>query len=317
MTPADLLLACAVDAAIGDPQWLPHPVRGMGYLVHRFEQGIRLLCVRSSALRLAGIVLALGLPAVAFLFGWMVIVAGTAAHEWIGQGIEICLASTTLAWRDLIRHVGAVSVSLKANSVGRARTAVALIVGRDTDGLSRAEVIRATVETLAESASDGVIAPLLYLAVGGAPLALAYKAVSTLDSIVGHRDERFRDFGWASAKLDDLVNWIPARMTGALIVVAAGINFRNSRHMIRSASILWRDGHKHPSPNSGRPEASMAGALGVRLGGMNMYGGVPQERPLLGDGVELLSVEHIDQATWIVTIAYLLAVALAAGYRWS
>lgn len=286
MMPGDLLLACALDAMIGDPRWAPHPVRWMGDLIEGFEKQARPVLSGPSALRMGGMVLAVGLPSMTFLAGWTLIAAGAALHEWIGRTIEICLASTTLAWRDLVDHVDAVSDSLKAGSLDDARQAVGLIVGRDTDRLPEQEIVRAAVETVAESASDGVIAPLLCLAVGGAPLALAYKAVSTLDSMVGHQDERYRDLGWASAKLDDLVNWIPARVTAWLTVAAAGLIGWGTAYATRSATVLWRDGHKHASPNSGRPEAAMAGALGVRLGGLNLYDGVPCERPGLGDPIE-------------------------------
>jgi adenosylcobinamide-phosphate synthase len=312
----DFLLACALDATIGDPQWLPHPVRGMGYLVNWFEKRIRLLCDQRRSLRLAGVVLALGLPSLAFLLGWTLIVAGSAIHEWVGRGIGLYLAYTTLAWRDLIDHVDAVSDALRTGSLEQAREAVSLIVGRDTDRLSESEIVRATVETIAESASDGAIAPLFYLAIGGAPLALAYKAVSTLDSMVGHLDERYRHFGWASARLDDLINWIPARLTAWLTVMAAAFSLHSMKRFKRSTVTLLRDGHKHPSPNSGRPEAAMAGALGIQLGGINVYDGLPQERPALGDEVEPLSIKHIDRAKWTMTIAYLLAVAGAGGYLW-
>jgi adenosylcobinamide-phosphate synthase len=142
----------------------------------------------------------------------------------------------------------------------------------------------------------------------GPPLALAYKAVSTLDSMVGHRDEEYRDFGWASARLDDLANWLPARITAWLIAAAAGLVLLSAKAAKRSGAILLRDGHKHPSPNSGRPEAAMAGALGVQLGGVNFYGGRRAERPVLGDGEVSLSVRHVDRAERIMTAAYLMAI---------
>jgi adenosylcobinamide-phosphate synthase len=316
MMPSDLLLACALDAAIGDPRWLPHPVRAMGYVVVRFEKAIRKVVTEPGALRVAGVVLAAGLPSFAFLLGWVMIASGSAIHEWVGRGSEILLACTTLAWRDLIDHVGAVVDSLKAGSLPDARRVVSLIVGRDTEQLSEQEVVRATIETIAESASDGVIAPLFYLALGGPPLALAYKAVSTLDSMVGHQDEQYRDFGWASARLDDVINWIPARLTAWLMVVAAGLSLQDLTRVIRSATVLLRDGHKHPSPNSGRPEAAMAGALGIRLGGVNVYDGLPQGRPYLGDEGHKLSIHHIVQAKWMMTIAYLLAAVGVMGFLW-
>ena len=177
MNPFDLLVACMLDATIGDPRTLPHPVRWMGTLVAYAERSIRSFCEGPRVLRVAGSVLAVGLPSLAFLLSWTLIAAGTTVHEWVGRGIGICLASTALAWRDLIDHVGAVSDALKAGSLDQARQKVGLIVGRDTNNLSETDVVRATVETIAESASDGVIAPLLYLAVGGPPLAFAYKAV--------------------------------------------------------------------------------------------------------------------------------------------
>lgn len=311
--PGDLLLAGLLDALVGDPPWLPHPVRSMGRAVGVFERAVRSWCKGPGSLRLAGVLLALALPSLTFVLAWTVIMAGMVVHEWLGRSLEVGLAFTTLAWRDLVDHVARVSNPLKIQSWHEARAALSRIVGRDTDRLSEPEIVRATVETVAESASDGIIAPLFYLILGGAPLALAYKAVSTLDSLVGHRDERYREFGWASARLDDLANWIPARITAALIVLATALVFRRPGPVIRSARTLWQDGHKHPSPNSGRPEASMAGALGIRLGGTNYYDGVPQERPFLGNAVEPLAVRHIDQAKQVMTAAYLLGLAAAWG----
>ena len=316
MTAVDLMAACALDAAIGDPQTMPHPVRWMGRFSEYLHRRVLEARMEPRSLRAAGALLALGLPATAFLAGWGLIAAGAAVHDWVGQGIGIALAATTLAWRDLIDHVRRVSAALKAGSLERARQAVGLIVGRDTQQMSEAEVVRASVETIAESACDGVIAPLLCLAVGGAPLALAYKAVSTLDSMIGHPEEEYRDFGWASARLDDLVNWIPSRITGWLIAAAAGPVLFSVKAMKRSGTILLRDGHKHASPNSGRPEAAMAGALGVQLGGVNFYEGRPAERPVLGDAEEPLSVGHVDRAAYIMTVAYLMAIAGSARFLW-
>ena len=316
MTPMEVVAACALDAAIGDPRVLPHPVRWMGSFIAYVHGQVRSSRLGPRALRAAGVLLALGLPVTAYMFGWASIAAGTAIHDWVGQGIGICLASTTLAWRDLIDHVRAVSAALKAGSLERARQTVGLIVGRDTGDLSEEDVVRAAVETTAESACDGVIAPLLFLVIGGAPLALAYKAVSTLDSMVGHREEEYRDFGWASARLDDLANWIPARLTAWLIAVASGLVFFSAKAMKRSGVILLRDGHKHPSPNSGRPEAAMAGALGVQLGGVNYYGGRRAERPVLGDAEGVLSMRHVDRAASIMTVAYLIAIVGLVRFLW-
>jgi adenosylcobinamide-phosphate synthase len=295
---------------------MPHPVRWMGCLSANVHRRVRAFGLGPRSLRAAGSLLAVGLPATAFVSGWALIAAGAALHDWIGQAIAIWLASMTLAWRDLVDHVRAVSSALKAGSLEKARQAVGLIVGRDTQELSEAEVVRAAVETIAESACDGVIAPLLFLVVGGPPLALAFKAVSTLDSMIGHRDEEHREFGWASARLDDVANWVPARVTAWLIAAAAGLVLFSVKAIKRSGAILLRDGHKHPSPNSGRPEAAMAGALGVQLGGVNYYGGCRAERPVLGDAGAPLSVRQVDRAASIMTVAYLLAIAASARVLW-
>jgi adenosylcobinamide-phosphate synthase len=245
----------------------------------------------------------------------MVVEAGAVA-DWLGTVVTIGLAATTLAGRDLWDHVQAVKHPLQQGDMIAARQAVAMIVGRDTQQLSESEVVRATVETLAESAADGVIAPLFYLALGGPPLALAYKAVNTLDSMVGHRDERHIDFGWASARLDDLANWIPARLTAVLLLIAVGLVRGSITRMMSGWRVLLRDGEKHPSPNSGRPEAAMAGALGVQLGGTNYYEGMANERPILGDGRQELVAGDIALAAQLMAVASLLGAMIGAGMLW-
>ncbi|GIW54033.1 MAG: cobalamin biosynthesis protein CobD [Nitrospiraceae bacterium] len=315
MTAVELMLAAALDAACGDPRWLPHPVRLMGQVVAWFDDWVRSQCRTPASLRSAGLLLAIGLPCSSYAAGWLAIEVGAACGEWIGKGVAVVLAYTTLAARDLIDHVRAVERALVSGDLVQAREAVSLIVGRDTRSLDETEVIRATVETIAESASDGIIAPLFYLTLGGAPLALAYKAVNTLDSMIGHRDERYEQFGWASARLDDLANWLPARLTGCLIAAAAGLVTRCLEVMSASWRILRRDGHRHPSPNSGRPEAAMAGALGVQLGGVNYYGGLPFERPRLGDPQRALAVRDIRLALRITITTSVLGLLLAAVVR--
>lgn len=316
MTGSELVLAAGLDWIIGDPRWLPHPVRAMGQVIAWCDDHVRAMCQSPLALRLAGVVLALGLPAAAYLLGrWMVTEAGEVA-EWFGLVVTIGLASSTLAGRDLWDHVQAVTKSLLRGDLVGARQAVAMIVGRDTHELSESEVVRATVETVAESTADGVIAPLFYLMLGGPPLALAYKAVNTLDSMVGHRDERHIDFGWASARLDDLANWIPARLAAVLLLLATGLVTLKLDRMICGWQVLRRDGGNHPSPNSGRPEAAMAGALDVQLGGTNYYEGIANERPTLGDGYRALVVGDITLAAQLMGVASLLGVLIGAGVLW-
>ena len=304
-------MACLLDVIVGDPRWLPHPVRFMGSVIAWCDDRIRPLLHRPVGQQAAGVLLALGLPALVYAIGWGAIELAGRLHWVLGRGVDVVLAFTTLAARDLIDHARSVLRALEAGSLEGAREAVSKIVGRDVSELSEQEIVRATVETIAESTSDGVIAPLFYMAIGGAPLALAYKAVNTLDSMVGHRDERHRYFGWASARLDDAANWVPARLTALLFVLAGWLLSRRIGTARYAWSVLLRDGRKHPSPNSGRPEAAMAGALGVQLGGTNFYGGVPEERALLGDPGSVLVVSHIRSALWLMVTASLLAAGLA------
>ena len=303
-------MACVLDATIGDPRWFPHPVRLIGMVIGWYENKMRMVVHTRAGLRTAGIVLAIGLPALSYAIGWVAIVfAG-----WVDAGVKtilmVLIAWTTLAARDLVDHARLVVNALEGGSLDQAREAVSQIVGRDTDGLSGAEIVRATVETIAESAADGVIAPLFYLALGGPPLALAYKAINTLDSMIGHRDVHYRYFGWASARLDDVANWVPARLTALLLILAAAIW---TRTMPSAWRIFCRDGSKHPSPNSGRPEAAMAGALNVQLGGTNIYGGVAAKRPRLGDVMAPLVPQHVTTALYLMGIASVMAAALAVG----
>jgi adenosylcobinamide-phosphate synthase len=316
MTGSELVLAAGLDLIMGDPRWFPHPVRAMGQAIAWCDDHVREICRSPIALRLAGVILALGLPTVVYLLvRWMVVEAGAVA-EWLGLVVTIGLASSTLAGRDLWDHVQAVKELLQRGDIIGARQAVAMIVGRDTQELSESEVVRATVETVAESTADGVIAPLFYLMLGGPPLALAYKAVNTLDSMVGHRDERHLDFGWASARLDDLANWIPARSAAVLLLLATCLVTLKLNRMTRGWHVLRRDGGNHPSPNSGRPEAAMAGALDVQLGGTNYYDGTANARPILGDGRRELIVGDITLAAQLMAVASLLGVLIGAGVLW-
>lgn len=316
MTGGELLAAALLDALIGDPHWMPHPVRVMGRCITWVDDEIRKMCRSAISLRFAGICLAVGLPIGIFMLSSVLIGEAERFAGWFGSIVSIILAAMTLAVRDLWDHVRAVDVPLQVGDLSAARRAVGMIVGRDTAGLSSSEVARATVETVAESSADGVVAPLLYLAIGGAPLALAYKAINTLDSMIGHRDTRYADFGWASARLDDLANWIPARLTAMVLLLGAGLLMRRLEPVRRGWQVFRRDGGKHPSPNSGRPEAAMAGALGVKLGGTNYYDGVAHDRPILGLEGRLVEPGDIGSAAQVMVIASAAAVFLTIGVRW-
>lgn len=314
MTGGELAVACFLDAAIGDPRWLPHPVRWMGFLIDRYDRRVHQLLLSPAKQRIAGVLLAVTLPVGVYAVGALLIWWGNSIDSLWGSAVAVLMAWTTLAARDLIDHVLAVHRALQSASLAEARKAVAKIVGRDTKEMNESDIVRATVETIAESAADGILAPLFYLALGGAPLALAYKAVSTLDSMIGHLDDRYRWFGWASARLDDAANFLPARVTALLLVLSVGIVSRSWAAMRRAWNILHRDGGRHPSPNSGRPEAAMAGALGVQLGGVNRYDGVPVERPCLGDPDQPLTRDHIGRALTLMVWTSLLGVLLGMGW---
>jgi adenosylcobinamide-phosphate synthase len=316
MTGSELLLTSSIDTLIGDPRWLPHPVRIMGRCIAWCDRHVRTICREPKGLRVAGLCLAVGLPFCVYSIGQAMIEVAGSFSSWFGMTVTIVLASTTLAGRDLWDHVQAVREHMQRGDLPGARQAVAMIVGRDTDRLSEEEVVRATVETTAESTADGIIAPLFYLVVGGPPLALAYKAINTLDSMVGHRDERHRDFGWASARLDDVVNWVPARLTALLLILAAGLLTGKADRVRQGWRVLVRDGGKHSSPNSGRPEAAMAGVLGVQLGGRNYYDGICHEGPLIGEGGRAMAVNDITAAMRTMALAGVLGALTAAGCLW-
>lgn len=314
MTGGELAVACVLDAAVGDPRWFPHPVRWMGSLVNWYDRRVQQLLLSPAKQRMAGVLLAVALPAGSYAAGALLIWLGSSIGPLWGSLVTVLLAWTTLAARDLIDHVVSVQRALQSVSLTEARAAVAKIVGRDTEEMAESDIVRATVETIAESTADGIIAPLFYLILGGVPLALAYKAVSTLDSMIGHLDDRYRWFGWASARLDDVANFLPARITACLLVLSAGIVSRSWPTMQRAWHVVLRDGGQHPSPNSGRPEAAMAGALGVRLGGINHYDGLPIERPCLGDPDQPLTRAHIGMALRLMLWTSFLGALLSIGW---
>ena len=195
----------------------------------------------------------------------------------------------------------------------QARFKVGWIVGRDTQRLDEREVTRATVETVAENIVDGIISPLVYFAIGGAPLAFLYRAVNTLDSMVGYKNDKYLYFGRVAARVDDVFNYVPARLTGVLLVIAAFLLGYNAKG---AAKMIWRDAAKHPSPNSGIAEAGVAGALGVRLGGLNYYGGVASQRAYMGDEVNRLSAVYIQKTVYMMYVATVIGVLLITLIHW-
>ena len=312
MSPALFVLAYMFDLVIGDPEWLPHPVRLMGSAIRKGEVILRQQLKTQAGQFIAGMLLTMTLVGATSVGAVCLLQLTDAFNRTAASVLVVYLASTTMATRNLIEEAGAVERFLRAGDLEAARAQVGRIVSRDTGALDESEVARATVETLAESASDGIVAPMFYLALGGVPAALAYKAVNTLDSMIGDNDERYRYFGKFAARLDDAVNLIPARLTGLLIVVASWalrLDWRGAWH------ILWRDGSKHKSPNAGRPEAAMAGALSVRLGGTNYYDGELHAGQHLGDELNPLDSRALREAFRVTVCVSLLMFALCLSAR--
>jgi adenosylcobinamide-phosphate synthase len=265
--------ALLLDAVLGEPPEATHPTVLMGRVISAFEKrALRLKSSRSR--RLAGILLALSVPSLVFVLTRKILGVVPCKPRWM---IGAALFSTTLSMRGLGEAAGDVELGLREGRLERARTLVGHLVGRDTADLSESEVCRAVVESVAENTSDGVVAPMLYGVLFGTPGALAYKAVNTLDSMVGYQQPPYEDVGWASARLDDLANLAPSRLT---MLSTAAISGRP----LRTVLTALRYGPLTASPNAGIAEAAFAGALGVRLGGANTYGGVLREGPILGDG---------------------------------
>jgi len=278
-----LISAVILDLLIGDPRWFPHPVVYVGKLATVLEKALRRL-VRNE--RLGGVLLLVMTVGITCGVALAILKGAYAVNPYLGVSVAVLLSWSCIAARSLHLESRLVAEALVRGELTAARKYLSYIVGRDTAKLDEQEIWRATVETVAENTSDGVIAPLFCLIIGGPVLALSYKAVNTLDSMVGYRSERYLCFGWASARFDDLANYIPARLTGLLMVAVApffGLSAGNAWRVMR------RDGRNHSSPNSGIPEAAAAGALGVRLGGTNLYSGIPVVKPTIGDASQPLS----------------------------
>jgi adenosylcobinamide-phosphate synthase len=305
INPYILISAVVLDLLMGDPRWFPHPVVYMGKLITHLEKGLRKSVPNE---RLGGALLLVMTVGISCGAAAAILKLAYGVNSYLGHAVAVVLSWSCLAARSLHRESRQVADPLSRGELATARGYLSMIVGRDTAELDEPEIWRATVETVAENTSDGVIAPLFYLCLGGPVLAIAYKAVNTLDSMVGYRNERYLEFGRASARFDDLANFIPARLTGLLMVAAAPLSGFSAKNSWR---IMGRDGRNHSSPNSGIPEAAAAGALGVMLGGTNLYGGRPVEKPTIGD-----PVQKISRASWLgaVRLMYGAEALMVAGW---
>ena len=310
-----LLLAAIEDYLIGDPWGWLHPVQVMGWLINKYTQSAIALFAPGWQRRLAGIFLGLGLIIGSAVVGWLIVIIAALIHPLLSYVVEIILLASCFAGKSLRLAVKDVLDSIDTKDLSLARSRLSLYVGRDTENLSQAEILRALLETVGENAVDGVTAPLFYAilglfipGIGVLPFALGYKAASTLDSMVGYLREPYTDIGWFSARLEDYLTWLPCRLT----VLTLSLFSRNPRHIL---AICRRDGVKDPSPNSGWSEAVYAAILKVQLGGKNTYKGVVKEKPLLGDSVEAISTDKIDRALNLTRKCFLswLIIAITAA----
>jgi len=288
-------VALVLDSLLGEPSWLwarlPHPVRIMGWFIDKADQRLNYGRFRRAkgAIALSGLLA--GFVALAWALDWL--------PDW--GLLEILGAAILIGHRSLIEHVAAVAAGLR-QGLPEGRQAVSMIVGRDVAALDENAVARAAIESAAENFSDGVVAPVFWFLVAGLPGIVAYKLVNTADSMIGHRTERHLEFGWAAARLDDVMNYIPARLAAGLIALATGSK--------AAVEVMRADAGQHRSPNAGWPEAAMAGALGVALSGPRVYGGVPTQDPFVNvAGRKVLGPEDIERAVTVLWRAWALMLA--------
>lgn len=301
-----LLTATFIDFILGDPSWFPHPVIMMGHLIRFTEKKVRKIF--KNKILGGGLLWFIVVGSSFGLLFWMIRLAGKIS-PLLAFSLQTLLMWNCISTKCLAVEAEKVGSAVRTGDLALSRTRISYLVGRDTSELSFAEILRATVETVAENTVDGTIAPMFYAVLGGAPLMVAYKACNTLDSMVGYKNEDYIELGRASALIDDLVNFIPARLSIALISFSAPLVGLSGREAWR---IGLRDRKNHLSPNSAHAEAAFAGALGVRLGGTNVYFGKKVEKPTIGEPIKRLEAEDISRsnrllfATTITTLVFFL-----------
>jgi adenosylcobinamide-phosphate synthase len=299
-----------LDAITGDPRWFPHPIRGMGFLIAKGETLFRRVFPKRE--RLGGTLLVAVMVAAAWAVPFWALHFVGRISPWAAFFLALVLTDCCLAARGLAVEATRVYKKTAAGDIDGARRAVSLIVGRDTERLSIREVNKAAIETVAENLCDAVIAPLFYLALGGAALGFVFKAVNTMDSMIGYKNSRYVNFGRTAAKLDDALNFLPARISGLLIVAASAIlKYKPAE----AWKVFRRDRFNHASPNAGHPEAACAGALGVALGGDTWYEGKLEEKPRIGDDTRPIECEDIKKSIALMYVSSLLCLPIVCAIR--
>ena len=313
MTVWAVLGGFVLDALFGDPAWLPHPVVYMGKAISKLEKFLRPRLPKTpQGELLGGAIVAFCLPVGTFLLTGLICWGAARLHPLLGLAVQMFWCGQALAARGLVQESTNVYKELKKPDLPGARKAVSRIVGRDTAELTAEGVTKAAVETVAENASDGVIAPLLYMLIGGAPLALTYKAINTMDSMLGYKNEKYLYFGRVPAKLDDAANYLPSRLAALLWVAAAAFTHNDAK----GAWKIWRrDRRRHASPNSAQTESACAGALGVQLAGPAYYFGQYYPKLTIGDALRPIEPEDILRANRMMYVASSFALAWGCALR--
>ena len=308
-----LLSGAIIDLLIGDPHFIPHPVVLMGKLISALEKLLRRVFPKTKrGENLAGGVLWVIVASLAFLVPSALLMLLYHISPWLGFGIETVMCWQCLAAKSLYSESMKVKKALDTGDISASRRAVSMIVGRDTASLDEKGIARAAVETVAENTSDGVIAPLIFLAIGGGPLGMLYKAVNTMDSMLGYVEEPYKNIGLVPAKLDDVFNFIPARLSAVLMLLGGGMLGFSMKNGLR---IFKRDRYKHASPNSAQTESVMAGLLGLRLAGDAYYHGVLHKKEFIGDPVREIETEDIRRSNRVMFMTAALSLALFCGLR--
>lgn len=308
-----IVTAFILDMVFKDPQKIPHFVTFIGMMIKKGEAIIRKIFISSKWTDLfGGFLLTVFVVFISFIIPYLLLGVLYAVNSYLGAAVEIFLCFQILALGSLKEAAMRVYSSFSLNSLDMARKEVSKIVGRDTENLTEKDVVKATVESVAENTNDGVVAPLFYMLIGGASLGMLYKAVNTLDSMIGYRNKKYNYFGRFAARLDDVLNIIPARITGFLYVAASllsGFDYKNSYR------ILLRDRWNHLSPNSGYPEAAVAGALNIQLGGGSYYSGEYVEKKYIGDDNKEPDIEDIPKACMLMTFVSVLALVILIALK--
>ena len=302
-----LPLAFLLDLILGDPRWLPHPIRWIGKWIEVWEPSFRKF---NFSLTASGYLFAFSLVFGTFIITWGVLYVAKVIHPYFYTIMQIVLIYYTLSVKSLRSAAMDIYKTLKCGKLQEAKYRLSHIVGRDVETLDEKGVMRGTVESVAENLVDGVVSPLFFAALGGASLAMTYKMINTLDSMIGYKNEEYREFGRCSARLDDVANFIPARLSIPIISLAAFIvGGAGSESFITAI----KEGRNHPSPNAGFSEAAFAGVLGIKLGGPNYYKGNLVNKPYIGSHLGDIDVEHIRQACNLMVISALLCLILCWG----